>query len=259
LWELQQFRQGHFEQINLNLHKQHGPVVRIAPNRFSIDDRDSIKQMYAYGTKFVKSQFYHTFTSPDPLFYNLFALSDPERHSKERRKVASLYSMSTLISYEKYVDSCNSLLCGKLENFALSGELINVPLWMQFYAFDVIGEMTVGKSFGFMQAGDDLSNLIEILHNNLVFASRLGLFPELYPWIALGTKTLKINIAVRKLNSYVEDQIALRRSGNDDIDRADFMAKLLELQRIGRINYNDVRATLSSNIVAGSDTTAISL
>ena len=123
-----------------------GPIVRIAPNRFSIDEPEAIKQIYSHGTKFVKSAFYHVFSSPDPLFYNLFALSNPERHSKERRKVASLYSMSTLVSYEQYVDSCNSLLCERLQDLACSGELFNVPDWMQFYAFDVIGEMTVSSS-----------------------------------------------------------------------------------------------------------------
>ena len=120
-----------------------GPVVRIAPNRYSIDDPEAIKQVYGHGTKFVKSAFYHTFTSPDPQNYNLFALTNPERHSKERRKVASLYSMSTLVSYEQYVDSCNSVLCERLQDLASSGELVNVPNWMQFYAFDVIGEISV--------------------------------------------------------------------------------------------------------------------
>ena len=59
--------------------------------------------------------------------------------------MASLYSMSTLVSYEQYVDSCNSLLCERLQDFASSGEVFNVPNWMQFYAFDVIGEMTVSN------------------------------------------------------------------------------------------------------------------
>ena len=122
-----------------------GPIVRIAPNRFSLSDPEAIKQIYGHGTKFIKSAFYHTFGSPDPLFYNLFQLTNPERHSRERRKVASLYSMSTLVSYERYVDSCNSVLCEQLQDLARSGELVNVPNWMQFYAFDVIGEITVSN------------------------------------------------------------------------------------------------------------------
>ena len=110
-----------------------------------------------------------------------------------------------------------------------------------------------------MRAGNDFNDIIEILHRNFILASRLGLFPELYPWIARAAKALKIKIAVRKIGSYIEDRIASRRSGNDTTDRADFLAKLLELERIGKIDHNDVRATLSANIIAGSDTTGISL
>ena len=122
-----------------------GPIVRIAPKRYSVDHPEAIKKIYGHGTKFAKSAFYHTFASPDPQNYNLFALTNPERHSKERRKVASLYSMSTLVSYEQHVDSCNSVLCERLQDLARSDKLVNVPNWMQFYAFDVIGEISVSN------------------------------------------------------------------------------------------------------------------
>lgn len=36
-------------------------------------------------------------------------------------------------------------LCSKLEEFSQTGKHFNMPDWMQFYAFDVIGELTVGK------------------------------------------------------------------------------------------------------------------
>ena len=117
----------------------------------------------------------------------------------------------------------------------------------------------VGKPFGYMRAGKDFNDIIEILGNTMAFASRLSLFPELYPWIGRVVHLLKINVPVRKLDSYTEGHIASRRSGEDTTDRADFLSKLLELERIGKIDYNDVRATLSSNIVAGSDTTGLSL
>lgn len=117
----------------------------------------------------------------------------------------------------------------------------------------------VGKPFGFMRAGKDFNDIIEILHNNIAFASRLSLFPELYPWIARAVNLLKLNVPVKKLDSYTHGHIASRRSGDDTTDRADFLSKLLELERIGKIDKNDVRATLSSNIVAGSDTTGLSL
>ncbi len=54
LWYLLAVRSGHFEKINVALHKKHGAVVRIAPHYYSIDDMDAIKVIYGHGTNFVK-------------------------------------------------------------------------------------------------------------------------------------------------------------------------------------------------------------
>jgi hypothetical protein len=51
--------------------------------------------------------------------------------------------MTTLLSYEAFVDECNRELCEKLRGFEREGRKICVPEWMQFYAFDVIGAITV--------------------------------------------------------------------------------------------------------------------
>lgn len=55
--------------------------------------------------------------------------------------------MTTLLSYEEFVDSCTTELCGKLRKFAIDDRLIDIPQWMQFYAFDVIGEISVSLHF----------------------------------------------------------------------------------------------------------------
>jgi len=60
-----------------------------------------------------------------------------------RRKVASLYSMTSLVSYEPYVDNCVDLLNDQFTRFAESGSDTDLAHWLQCYAFDVIGEITV--------------------------------------------------------------------------------------------------------------------
>lgn len=54
-----------------------------------------------------------------------------------------MYSMSALVSYEPYVDNCIGLLQRQLAKFASERSIIDVGHWMQCYAFDVIGEITV--------------------------------------------------------------------------------------------------------------------
>jgi hypothetical protein len=73
----------------------------------------------------------------------MFSERDIVNHSLKRRKVASLYSVTALLSYEGFVDKCNQQLCNKLEGFTGAGKVINIYNWMQYYAFDVIGEISV--------------------------------------------------------------------------------------------------------------------
>jgi len=46
--------QGDFEKTNIELHARHGPVVRIAPNEYSINDVSAAKTIYGHGNAFVK-------------------------------------------------------------------------------------------------------------------------------------------------------------------------------------------------------------
>ena len=46
LWLLKAIASRRFGQINIELHKKYGPVVRIAPNEYSIDDPDAANIIY---------------------------------------------------------------------------------------------------------------------------------------------------------------------------------------------------------------------
>lgn len=59
LWYLKKIFDGKFELVNIALHKKYGPIVRIAPNVYSIDDADCAKVLYGHGSKFVKVSFIH--------------------------------------------------------------------------------------------------------------------------------------------------------------------------------------------------------
>ncbi len=80
LWYLKNVWDGKFEQVNVALHKEYGtieypygrglilcntprvglltedlgPIVRIAPNEYSIDDAEAVKIIYGHGAGFIK-------------------------------------------------------------------------------------------------------------------------------------------------------------------------------------------------------------
>lgn len=69
--------------------------------------------------------------------------------------------MSTLIQYEPFVDSTTELFLSQTEKlYAKTGEACNFSRWLQFYAFDVIGEMTYSKRHGFLEENRDIDGII---------------------------------------------------------------------------------------------------
>jgi hypothetical protein len=54
LWFLFKIYQGNFERTNIALHEKYGPIVRIAPNEYSIDDIDAARLIYGHKTTFLK-------------------------------------------------------------------------------------------------------------------------------------------------------------------------------------------------------------
>ena len=58
-----------------------------------------------------------------------------------------MYTMSSMVSYEPAVDEMTHVCVRKLKEFAKEGRLVDIPHWMQYYAFDVIGAITVSSPF----------------------------------------------------------------------------------------------------------------
>lgn len=80
LWYFNRVRNGQFEHDNIRLHKQYGPIVRIAPNHYSISDAPAIKTVYGTGSRFAKSAWYDGWKHPAQ--WTVFADRDIKRHGE---------------------------------------------------------------------------------------------------------------------------------------------------------------------------------
>lgn len=59
--------------------------------------------------------------------------------------MANLYTMTTIKSYEPYVNNCVRVLLEQFDRFAAKGEWFDLQHFTQCYALDVIGEITVSS------------------------------------------------------------------------------------------------------------------
>lgn len=80
LWYFNRVRLRHFEHDNIQLHEKYGPVVRIAPDHYSIRDRSAVRTVYGKGSRFAKSAWYEGWKHPDPNRWTLFPDRDIRRH-----------------------------------------------------------------------------------------------------------------------------------------------------------------------------------
>ena len=97
---------------------------------------------------------------------SLFSTTSEPFHAQLRRSVNSAFSMSTLIQYEPFVDSTTELFLSQTEKlYADTGAACNFSRWLQFYAFDVIGEMTYSKRHGFVEENKDIDGIIDYISN----------------------------------------------------------------------------------------------
>jgi hypothetical protein len=72
--------------------------------------------------------------------------------------------MSALVQYEPFVDSTTELFLSQTEKlYADSGAACNFSRWLQFYAFDVIGDMTYSKRHGFLEENKDIDGIVDYI------------------------------------------------------------------------------------------------
>lgn len=66
------------------------------------------------------------------------------------------------MDYEPLVDSCTSFFLKRTQQlFAETGKTCSFSRWIQFFAFDVIGEITWSKRLGFVEQERDVGDIIK--------------------------------------------------------------------------------------------------
>ncbi|KAJ9615988.1 hypothetical protein H2204_014203 [Knufia peltigerae] len=148
LWQLYSFRKC--PTINECFH-EYGPIVRIGPNKVALNTEEAIKTIYGIGTKFVKSEWYKTWSLLG--FDNVFTIHDPKEHAERRRITAKLMSKSNVVVYLPDInDHIGNFirLCSRR-----SGKVINLMPIYRYLALDVVGSTAFGRSFDLMKTGAD--------------------------------------------------------------------------------------------------------
>lgn len=173
--------------------------------------------------------------------------------------------MSSLVGYEPFVNNCTSLFERKLHDFATAGIEIDLAHWFQCFAFDVIGEITFGRRFGFLEGETDGKYVFDAIEARNFYSTFIGILPPVLHKIMFPL--LPTTGGHGYVGKYTMEQIGTRESllKSPEIKerdgKPDFVSRFFQIreQDPEKMSKMDIFTMCQSNIGAGSDTTAISL
>ncbi|KAB5550751.1 cytochrome P450 [Coniochaeta sp. 2T2.1] len=274
-WYLWRVSRGQFEKDNLALHARYGPVVRYGPNRYSISDIEASRIIYGHGSRFPKSSWYSTWASPGA--WSIFGDQSIHRHAQNRKLYQHTYSMTSLVTYEPFVDQASDLFLQRLNELANAGGApIDMGHWFQCYAFDVIGLITYGRRLGFLDRGADIGGVMGALEDHLVYATLVGIYAKLHRYLfpvrnfLAGKKgagrAYVLNFTKERVSEH-QSKKDIHPTSTDDGSKLDtktgepFLTKFIDKHNQDPTVFTSAHIIvgLAANMVAGSDTTAISL
>ncbi|CAK4033845.1 Pisatin demethylase [Lecanosticta acicola] len=268
------------EKTHLQLHRQHGDIVRQGPNVLSFADPRAIKIIYGLNKNMTKSDFYpiQSAVSRGERLQSLFSTKNEDYHAKYRRCVSNAFSMSSLVGYEPLVDSTiDAFIEQTRRRYCDQGRTCQFSKWLQFFAFDVIGELTWSKRLGFVERDEDVENIVEFVEGFLTYAAPMGQMPwldllwdknpikmQLQKWGITKTVHPVVKFALSQAADRSVEMDKIRQDGSLDETSGkgvDLLMKFTQAQHDHPEFMTDrqVLSSCTSMIFAGSETTSISL
>ena len=160
------------EQRYIALHRQYGDVVRVGPRVLSFADPRAAKLIYALNKGLVKTDFYivQQAVARGERLPSLFSTTDEAYHARYRRCVSAAFAMTSLVSLEPLVDGTTRVFLAKTREVFAEGRVCNFSRWLQYYAFDVIGELTWSRRLGFVERNEDVDGIVAFISRFLSYA-----------------------------------------------------------------------------------------
>jgi len=160
----------------LELHRKHGPVIRITPTLLLVSDATKLPEIYSRNAN--KSN--HYITGSFGKTESLFNMRDHRQHAHFRKIAAGPYAFSNIKKMERLVDQRLLHFMSKMdERFASTGEAFDFAPWAVFMAYDIISEIGFGAPIGFVEAESDVGGLVQGFHDGL---PAFGLMARLWPF-----------------------------------------------------------------------------
>lgn len=260
-------------------HRKLGDAIRIGPDHVSINVLEAIKDIYGHGSmgRLMKADFYDTLAGE---YHNIANTRDRDEHQRKRKYISNAFALSNILELEPKIAGNLSLLLTRLDHMASATKLVDVHEWLSFFTFDVISQISVSETFGFVKNGSDrfrgqtkygkpgqwhvVPSTITSQRASFRFKVALGQMSK--AWYDFWTRILWFSRGKTDVDMFTAvaiGQVRERIEKDKDLEAStpDFMSKLLK-DKDGMPRNLPFMELVSEAIVllnAGSDTTSAGL
>ncbi|KAF2851298.1 cytochrome P450 [Plenodomus tracheiphilus IPT5] len=231
------------------LHEQYKTdVIRTGPREVTVYCADAVTMIHGPNTRCRKGPWYAI--SKHIGGASTQTTRDKEEHRRRRKNWDYAFNAKALRDYEPRLNRHAMALMTRLKEQS-SQPVVRFTNWVNFYSFDVMGDVGFSRSFGMMEKGEE-ADVIKLLHASM---EPLSIFGHLTWGLNLITRTA---FGAKDLIKHIDwTAMVLEKRKKVIPKEKDVFSWLLDE------NYPNVTPELNADsrllIVAGSDTTAASL
>ncbi|KAF5690423.1 pisatin demethylase cytochrome P450 [Fusarium circinatum] len=179
---------------------------------------------------------------------------DIKEHAIRRKAWDRAFTTKALRDYEYRVLKYTKLLTDRIDE--AKGKPFNVALWVNFYTFDIMGDLAFGKSFDMLESGVEHPFFTES-HKALGF---MGAFRRMVWFFPLVSSIPIVNKSYLAFQAYIRNQVETRRKNKPA--EPDVFSSILEdydaLEKPTEQDFDNLCGDAHLIVIAGSDTTSSS-
>ncbi|PNP66730.1 hypothetical protein FNYG_13460 [Fusarium nygamai] len=263
-WQCRGALSGRYHEHLKNAADEFGPLVRIGPNEVPSTDPVVLRNMSAVRSTYTKGDFYSSGRIV-PGVDNVVSERDEAKHKFMRAKMAPGYSYKENegFGFEAGID-CQlvnfiSLIDRKYLSTTSESRPLDVAEKTQFFALDVIGEVSFGEPFGYLTKDEDLYQYNKINANSLPVLNVVSVYPWLgrivYRWpLSLLLPREEDLVGFGRLMGFARHFVR-KRLTEEISTRKD----MVQMHISNGMNEEELIQQAFISIIAGSNTTAHAL
>ncbi|KAJ2402577.1 hypothetical protein GGI23_000616 [Coemansia sp. RSA 2559] len=262
---------GRYHKYVESLHAKYGEVVRVGYNQVSVSNLGELKRILSTHD-FRKGQMYE---DNGIIAVNSFSATDPATSNVKRRQIGNSYSLPSVRLYEDKVLEHGVLSLVRNWNtqlaVAMDGTQTKKKALVNFYygfhglAFDIIGVLGFGSSFGVVSTGD--TTIIDQVRKTLnvgILQSTLPLGEYIHRLFRdmVNSRDALVANTMNTIKERQRENAAAKASGKKGTAHVDVLQRLVNAHDPltgEKLDDESVKAEMLIMLAAGTDTTSNTL